>query len=54
VTSIRATMRGDLAQRVKEATDHELEEQDRLRRTDDFKEGVRATAERRLPNFTGT
>lgn len=53
VLSIRATMRGDLAQRVKDATDHELEEQDRLRLTEDFKEGVRATAERRLPEFQG-
>ncbi|MPY94870.1 MAG: enoyl-CoA hydratase/isomerase family protein [Acidimicrobiia bacterium] len=53
VLSIRATMRGDLAQRVKEATDLELAEQDRLRGTEDFKEGVRATAERRLPDFKG-
>jgi enoyl-CoA hydratase/carnithine racemase len=53
VESIRATMRGDLAERVKAATDHELEEQDRLRKTDDFKEGIKATAERRLPEFKG-
>ena len=53
VLSIRATMRGDLAQRVKDATDHELAEQDRLRATEDFKEGIRATAERRLPDFKG-
>ena len=53
VVSIRQTMRGDLADKVKAATDHELEEQDRLRRTDDFKEGIRATAERRLPDFKG-
>ena len=46
-------MRGDLADKVQAATDHELEEQDRLRQTDDFKEGVRATAERREPNFQG-
>jgi enoyl-CoA hydratase/carnithine racemase len=49
----RATMRGDLADRVRTATEHELKEQTVLRRTDDFKEGVKATAERRLPNFTG-
>jgi enoyl-CoA hydratase/carnithine racemase len=49
----RATMRGDLADRVLKATEHELKEQTALRKTDDFKEGVKATAERRLPNFTG-
>jgi enoyl-CoA hydratase/carnithine racemase len=46
-------MRGDLADRVLKATEHELKEQTWLRKTDDFKEGVKATAERRLPNFTG-
>ena len=51
--STRATMRGDLADRVLKATEHELKEQTWLRKTDDFKEGVNATAERRLPNFTG-
>ena len=49
----RMTMRGDLADRVREATDHELEEQTRLRKTEDFKEGVKAVFERRLPNFAG-
>jgi enoyl-CoA hydratase/carnithine racemase len=49
----RMTMRGDIADRVRKATDHELEEQTRLRKSDDFKEGVKAVAERRLPNFTG-
>ena len=49
----RTTMRGDIADRVRKATEHELKEQTRLRKTDDFKEGVKATAERRLPNFTG-
>jgi len=38
---------------VRAATEHELAEQMRLRKTDDFKEGVKATAERRLPVFTG-
>jgi enoyl-CoA hydratase/carnithine racemase len=49
----RATLRGNLADRVRAATDHELVEQTRLRKTDDFKEGVKAMAERRLPAFTG-
>ncbi len=49
----RNSMRGDLADRVLKATEHELAEQTSLRKTDDFKEGVKATAERRLPNFTG-
>ena len=49
----RATMRGNLADRVREATDHELAEQTRLRQTEDFKEGVKAMSERRPPIFTG-
>lgn len=53
VRSIRATMRGDLADRVDLATPHELAEQDRLKRTADFREGVRASAERRPPVFVG-
>jgi enoyl-CoA hydratase/carnithine racemase len=53
VRSIRETMRGDLAARVRAATDRERAEQERLSRTEDFQEGVRATAERRPPHFTG-
>ena len=53
LVSTRATMRGDLADRVLKATEHELAEQTRLRKTDDFKEGIKATAERRVPNFAG-
>ncbi len=49
----RATLRGNLADRVRAATERELAEQTRLRQTDDFKEGVKAMAERRVPNFTG-
>jgi enoyl-CoA hydratase/carnithine racemase len=49
----RATLRAGLAARVRAATEHELAQQDRLRKTEDFKEGVRASAERRLPNFAG-
>ena len=53
LVSTRATMRGDLADRVRKATEHELAEQTRLRKTEDFKEGVKAMAERRIPDFTG-
>jgi enoyl-CoA hydratase/carnithine racemase len=49
----RTTMRGDIADRVRKATDHELKEQTRLRETEDFKEGVQAVFERRRPNFKG-
>ena len=49
----RMSMRGNLADRVRKATDHELEEQTRLRKTEDFKEGIKAMAERRVPNFSG-
>jgi enoyl-CoA hydratase/carnithine racemase len=53
VESIRATLRADLADRIAAATDHELAEQERLRRTEDFAEGTRAMGERRTPRFTG-
>ncbi len=53
VRSIRATLRGDLADRVEAATAHELAEQDRLRSTEDFTEGTRAMVERRQPDFQG-
>ncbi len=51
--STRATMRAGLADRVMAATNHELAEQSRLRATEDFKEGVKATEERRVANFKG-
>jgi len=53
VRSIRETLRGDLAERVRAATAREQAEQERLQGTADFREGVRAMAERRLPDFTG-
>lgn len=53
IASIRETLRGDLAARIRAATDREKAEQERLQRTSDFKEGVRAMAERRTPNFKG-
>ncbi|MFP8881906.1 MAG: enoyl-CoA hydratase/isomerase family protein [Myxococcota bacterium] len=52
VESIRATLRRGLADRVHEILEHELTEQERLIQTQDAKEGIRATAERRPPVFT--
>jgi len=46
-------LRAGLAERVRAATDIELEKQTRLRRTADFKEGVNAVNERRVPKFVG-
>jgi 2-(1,2-epoxy-1,2-dihydrophenyl)acetyl-CoA isomerase len=51
IRSIRATLRGDLAERVRAALQHEGAEQDRLVATEDFAEGVRAMGERRPPDF---
>jgi enoyl-CoA hydratase/carnithine racemase len=53
VRSIRETLRGDMAQRIRTATDRERIEQERLQQTQDFREGVRAMGERRTPDFTG-
>jgi 2-(1,2-epoxy-1,2-dihydrophenyl)acetyl-CoA isomerase len=53
VRSIRATLSGDLADRVAAALEHEATEQDRLRETADFREGISASLERREPRFEG-
>lgn len=53
LTSTRDTLRDGLADAVRAATDHELAEQTWLRKTSDFKEGVAATSDRRLPEWTG-
>ncbi len=52
VRSIRETLRGDLRDRIRAATDRERTEQERLQQTKDFREGVQAMAERRTPEFT--
>jgi enoyl-CoA hydratase/carnithine racemase len=53
VLETRATMRAGIAEKVRAATDIELEKQTRLRKTADFKEGVDATNQRRMPKFVG-
>jgi len=53
VDSIRETLRGDLPAAIRAATDREKAEQERLQKTEDFREGSRAMAERRTPDFTG-
>ena len=53
VMSTRETMRRGFADAAEKATERELVEQDWTRKTDDFKEGVKAMAERRTPGFVG-
>jgi enoyl-CoA hydratase/carnithine racemase len=53
IVATRETLRRGLADAVQAATERELEEQEWQRRTDDFREGVKAMAERRLPEFGG-
>ena len=53
VQSTRETMRRGFADAAERATERELTEQDWTRKTSDFKEGVKAWAEKRLPSFEG-
>ena len=53
VASIRATMRRPLLDGLRTALAHERAEQQRLKHTDDAREGIAAMAERRRPAFTG-
>jgi enoyl-CoA hydratase/carnithine racemase len=51
IIATRETLRRGLADAVASATEREYEEQNWLRNTEDFREGVKAMAERRLPDF---
>ena len=51
IVATRETLRRGLADAVASATEREYEEQNWLRNTEDFREGVKAMAERRLPDF---
>lgn len=53
VRSIRQTLRGDLADRVRAVLHHERAEQERLQQTEDWREGIRAVSQRRAGEFTG-
>jgi len=54
IVSTRETLRRGLADAVQAATEREYQEQTWLRQTADFREGTRAMAERRLPDFKGS
>lgn len=53
VLSTRETMRRGFADAAEIATERELVEQDWLRKTEDFKEGVKSYAEKRVGNWKG-
>lgn len=53
IRSIRATMRGQVADQARAAMVRERAEQDRLMQTADWKEGLAAVAQRRRATFTG-
>lgn len=54
IQSIQTALTQDLAGCVEKAMSRELAAQEALFKTADFVEGVRASAERRAPRFTGT
>lgn len=53
IRSIRATMRGQLADQARAAMARERTEQERLMQTADWKEGLAAVTQRRQADFTG-
>jgi len=53
IDAIRETQRGALAEEIRRATAREREVQERLEKSEDFREGVAAMAARRPPVFRG-
>ncbi|MEQ1887960.1 MAG: enoyl-CoA hydratase/isomerase family protein [Alphaproteobacteria bacterium] len=53
VMAVRETMRMGLPEKIRAATARELQEQNKLQGTEDMKEGIKATAERRPAKFMG-
>jgi len=51
VESIRATLRKGIAEKIAQATQHEMAEQTRLKATEDFAEGTKAVSQRRPAEF---
>jgi enoyl-CoA hydratase/carnithine racemase len=54
VQAIRFTVNEGIADEIEKIVKWELSEQDRLRETSDFKEGIKASLERKEPNFKGS
>ena len=54
VQAIRFTVNEGIADEIEKIVKWELSEQDRLRETADFKEGIKASLERKEPNFKGS
>ena len=54
IMSIRNTLNDGLVEEISKAVIKEAYEQNRLRSTKDFKEGINASINRREANFTGT
>ena len=53
VKSMRGTLRQDLIAQLEKALEHELDEQVRLWRTEDFAIGIQGARERQVPAFVG-
>jgi enoyl-CoA hydratase/carnithine racemase len=53
INALRTRLRSQKLAGLDDAIDHEARTQSQMRATSDFREGVKATRERRAPNFTG-